>query len=242
MPIEKEILALSKWLNGNEGVLALILFVISAFFAWFSGIISALRRRPILKISVIPGPTFCVIDSIGTDDAGRDNHRLSISLYLEIANAGSAPTSIGDINVGYRWALRPLSIHWWISLFSVHWIENQTISLKDFQAVVSEGGDLKIFPFLTQKSAITGVSANTYLDVGEITNGVVYFEQPDAWGACQPVNMANRTRIYIRIYDAFGGKHRAHAIIPIVSIAEAKKYNPSFGDSLNELRKVPPTT
>jgi hypothetical protein len=242
MQLSEEISTLSEWLNDNEGTLALILFAISAAFAWFSGIINALRRRPRLKISVIPGPTLCVINALGLDDCGRENHRLSISLYLNIANAGSAPTSIGNINIGYRWSLIWFSPYWWRRLFSVHWIENQTISLTDFQSVVSEDGDLKFFPFLTQKSVISGSSANTYLDVGEITNGVVYFEQPDAWGACQPVNLAGYAKIYIRIYDAFGGKHHAHAMVRIVDIAEAKKYNPSFGESLNGLRKIPSVT
>lgn len=239
MRFHVEIGSVVAWLNANEGLLALILFSVSAAYAWFSGIIGNLRRRPKLNIDFIEGPTLCAIDNIGQDELGRETHRVSISLYLKISNSGSAPTSIGDIRVGYKWSLPRFSAHWWVRLFSNQWIENQTISLKDFQAIVSDDGDVKLFPFLTQKSTISGSSANSYLEIGEITNGVVYFEQPDAWGACQPLTVRGKTKISVQIKDAFGGRHRASRTIPVVPVAEAKKFNPSFGESLNRLKAIP---
>ena len=239
MQFHAELRSAVSWLNDNEGLLALILFAASATYAWFSGIIGNLRRRPKLKIDFIEGPTLCAVDNVGLDEFARETHRVSISLYLKISNAGSAPTSIGNIRVGYKWSLSRFSVHWWIRLFSNQWIENQTISLKDFQAVVSDDGDIKLFPFLTQRSTISGSSANSYLDIGEITNGVVYFEQPDAWGACQPLIVRGKTKISVQIMDAFGGRHRASTTIPVVTIAEAKKFNPSFGESLNRLKAIP---
>jgi hypothetical protein len=224
------------WLNANQGVLAVALFVVSAAFAWFSGIISALRRRPILKIDVTPGPTMCTVTPTGREHEGHATHRTCISLYLHVANAGSAPTSIGDITLNYHWPTHRFGRLWWIRRFRPHTVLHQSIALQDFQARVSVD-DIKFYPFLTQKSAISGKSANTYLEVGEMTNGVVYFEETEGWGACQPkVGKSGTARMRVNIKDAFGHTHRKWVDVPLVPLSDAKKYNPSFGESLNAIR------
>lgn len=231
--------ASADWLNANQGVLALTLFVLSAAFAYFTGIIAALRRRPVLRLSVMPGPTLFSVHSTGESHEGHDIHRVSISVYLKIANAGSAPTSIGEIHIGYHWSTVPLTKLWWKHLWKVQWVTNQTVALRDFQVALGSGGDIKVFPFLTQTSALSGRSSKTYLEVGEMTNGVVYFEQSDAFGACQPHTVKGRAAMHLRIFDAFGGVHHARVLVPKLEIGEARKFNPSFGQSLESLRQVP---
>jgi hypothetical protein len=114
LPLDPKVIRqLVDWLNGNEGFLSLILFVVSAAFAWFSGIIAALRRRPRLKIKAIAGPTLCSVVPTGRLYAEHPSHRTCISIYLHVANAGSAPTSIGNISVGFRWPISVLSPPWW---------------------------------------------------------------------------------------------------------------------------------
>ncbi|WP_310541588.1 hypothetical protein [Phenylobacterium sp.] len=217
--------SLFGWLNANQGVLAVLIFGASAAFAWFSGIISALRRRPRLKIEATPGPTLYAVVPTGRDLDGKPSHRTCISIYLHVANAGSAPTSIGNISVGFRWRA-----------FSSQWIRHQCVALADFQAILREEGETKIYPFLTQKGFITGDSANTYLDIGEITNGVIYFEGTEAWGACLPLIRRGHAAIAVVIEDAFGGKHRQRVEVPYVSLQEARKYNPRFGESTEGAR------
>ena len=177
------------------------------------------------------------VHKVGPVVQGYDTHRVSIAIYVQIANAGSAPTSIGDIHVGYTWALIPFTKMWWRRLFTTHWITNQSIAMRDFQVALGESGDVKVYPFLTQRSTLTGESANTYLEVGEMTNGVIYFEESDAFGACQPRVWGTHAVMKLRLFDAFGGVHTARIRVPPADIAEARKYNPSFGDSLDTLRR-----
>lgn len=224
-----------QWLNDNQGVLAIGLFLASAAYAWFSGIIEALRRRPKLLLSLLPGPTFFVVHEIGKTQDEYEIHRLSISVYLKITNAGSAPTSICDVHIGYKWSVIPFTGLWWSRLGKVHWITRQTVALRDFQVAIGAGGDAKVYPFLTQRSSLTGHSSKTYLEIGEMVNGVVYFEQSDAFGACQPLVVNDHAAMYLKIYDAFGGVHKARMKVPKIELEAAKEYNPSFGGSLSAL-------
>lgn len=165
---------------------------------------------------------------------------MAIALYVTVANAGSAPTSIGDIHVGYSWSLIPFTKLWWERCWKVHWVTNQTVALRDFHVALGGDGDVKVYPFLTQMSVLSGRSAKTYLEVGEMTNGIIYFEESDAFGACQPRVVNNEAIMHLRMFDAFGGVHRARVTVRKVEIDEARKFNPSFGDSLNALRRSPP--
>lgn len=226
-----------QWLNDNQGVVAIGLFLASAAYAWFSGIIEALRRRPKLLLSPIPGPTFFVVHEIGKRHDEHEVHRLSISVYLKITNAGSAPTSICDVHIGYKWSIIPFTKLWWSRLGKLHWITQQTVALRDFQVSIGSDGDTKVYPFLTQRSSLTGHSSKTYLEVGEMVNGVVYFEQSDAFGACQPLVLDGHAVMYLKIYDAFGGAHKARMRLPKIELEAAKEYNPSFGGSLSALAK-----
>jgi hypothetical protein len=155
--------SITTWLNANQGLLALLLFVSTILGGWASGIFAALRRRPKFQIELIPGPTF--VCTFGAPNTGDHEfvHRTGIALYLHVANIGSAPSSINGAKVGYRWSLIPLSKDWWRHTIGWFWLETQTVCLADFQADM--GGPLKLYPFLTQTSFISGQSANSYLQV-----------------------------------------------------------------------------
>lgn len=190
-----------------------------------------------MKINLLPGPTFCCTYLIGDKHGEYDVHRTGVALYMHIANIGSAPSSIERVSIGYHWNITPFSIQWLKYRIGWFWLHDQIAALMDFQANIGE--NLKIYPFLTQKSILSGESAETYLEVGRSTNGVVYFEQSDSWGACSPVVRDNNVKLRVRITDVFGNKHEATFDVPVVSFEEARKYNPSFGKTLADLRGKP---
>lgn len=226
-----------KWMNDNQGVLSVIIFLVTIGFGWASGIFRTLRQKPKLKINLLPGPTFCCTYPIGDKDGEYDVHRTGIALYLHVANIGSAPSSIERISIGYHWNITPFSMQWMKYRIGWFWLHNQTAAITDFQ--ISIGENLKVYPFLTQKSIISGESAETFLEVGRSTNGVVYFEQSDSWGACFPIVNHDKVKLKVRITDVFGNKHQSAFDVPSVSFEEARKYNPSFGKTLADLHGRP---
>jgi hypothetical protein len=106
--------------------------------------------------------------------------------------------------------------------------------MEDFQTTI--GDSIKIYPSLLQGSALLGLTTETYLEAGKVVSGVVYFEQKDSWGGCMPSPRSGKARVRIAVRDAFGTQHKRSFWIPIVSLAEARKYNPSFGKTFPTLR------
>lgn len=227
----------SKWSNENQGVVSIAIFAITLGFVWVSGIFSALRRKPKFKLSIIDGPTFCCTYPTGKQHGEFEVHRTGIALYLQVANIGSAASSINRISVGYHWHLRPFSVSWLKNTVGWFWLTKQAVALEDFQANI--GGNIKVYPFLTQRNFLSPANTGTYLEVGRSTNGVVYFEQPDSWGGCFPTAQSNRIKIKVRVQDVFGTEHSAKFTVPFVSIEEARKYNPAFGKTFAELNGEP---
>ena len=225
---------LGPWLNANQGVLSLGLFIATVFAGWASGIFAALRRRPKFNIDLIEGPTFACTFGAPSGQGFDLVHRTGIALYLHIANVGSAPSSIKALKVGYHWALMPFSKDWLRYRLGWFWLEHESVCLEDFQAELGE--HIKFYPFLTQLSSISGHSADSYLQVGRSANGVAYFEQSDSWGGCFPVSVNQKVQIKIGVQDVFGKWHYRALVIPKVSLAEARRYNPSFGLTLSSLR------
>lgn len=224
----------AKWSNDNQGVVTIAVFLATLGLGWASGIFSAMQRRPKFRISVIPGPTFCCTYLTGAKHKTFDVHRTGVALYLTIANVGTAPSSIEEISVGYHWHLKPFSVTWLRNTIGWFWLHQQTTALADFQAMI--GGNIKVYPFLTQRSILSNSKAETYLDVGRSSNGVVYFEQSDSWGGCFPSVRNGNVRLRVRIQDVFGRSHCTTLHVPSVSLEMARKYNPSFGKTLAELR------
>jgi hypothetical protein len=106
--------------------------------------------------------------------------------------------------------------------------------MDDFQ--YDFGERIKIYPSLLQGTSTLGTTSETYLNVGRGVNGVVYFEQDDSWGGCLPLPRKGATRIRVAVLDSFGKKHKKTFQVPVVSLQEAKKYNPSFGGTFAAMR------
>lgn len=204
-----------SWANDNQGTLSIVIFIITAFFGWFSGIFSALRRKPKFKIETIP-PTFSCTYQTGKKHQGYDTHKTAIAVYLYVSNIGSAPSSIHKIRIAYHWDLKPWSMLWLKKTIGWFWIENQSVALNDFQARIGES--IKFYPFLIQNSNLSPSKAETFLNIGQSTNGVVYFEQRESWGGFLPKSNNSLVRIKIEITDVFGGRHRAKVKIPAISL------------------------
>ncbi|MFU8789707.1 MAG: hypothetical protein ACNA7G_11805 [Methylobacter sp.] len=223
------------WTNNNPGPLRVVMFLVTIILGWISGIFSALRRKPKFKVTFIQGPTFCCTYMLGRKNGEYDIHRTGIALYLRIANIGSAPSSIEDISIGYHWHLKPFSLLWLKYSVRRFWLKEQVAVLNDFQATIGE--NIKVYPFLFQASCFSGSHSETYLENGQSTNGVVYFEQDDSFGGSFPTIRKNNTvRIKVHVQDTFGRIHCAKFDIPSVSLEEARKYNPALGKTLAELR------
>jgi hypothetical protein len=223
----------ADWLNENQGVVGVVLFVVTALLGWSSGIFRALRQKPSFAIRIIEGPTFACTFGIAKQHGNYQVHRTGIVLYLDIANVGSSPSSIREINVAYHWALAPFSKLWLKYALGWFWLRFQTVCIDDFQVEI--GDRTKFYPFLTQRSSTSGASADTYLDIGKSAVGIVYFEQPDSWGGCFPVSIASKVKVKVAVEDAFGRWHSNKFWIPKLTLAEAKKFNPSFGQTLSSL-------
>jgi hypothetical protein len=226
-----------KWLNANQGVVSVLIFLLALFFGWASGIFASLRRKPKLRLQLIEGPTFCSTFLTGEKKNDFDVHRTAIALYLDVANVGSAPTSIEGVSIGYHWHLRPFSLNWLRYRVRWFWLHNQIAALEDFH--VSIGDKIKVYPFLFQGNVMSPANAETYLGIGQSVHGVVYFEQADSWGGFFPTPRRGQTRIIVSVTDAFGTRHKKRFWIPVVTPDEAIKYNPRFGDTLPALRRGP---
>ncbi|QBH04133.1 hypothetical protein [Xanthomonas oryzae] len=224
---------ISAWLNDNQGVVGAAIFAATVVFGWVSGIFSALRRRPKFEISLIDGPTFCCTYPTGKMHGQYEAHRTGIALYLSISNIGSAPSSISGISIGYHWHLRPFRSQWLKYTIGWFWLNNQSVALEDFQVAIGES--LKVYPFLTQRNHLSPVQTDTFLDVGRSTNGVVYFEQLESWGAAFPTIKKGHVRLKVRVRDVFGGKHTSTFYVPAVALDDARKYCPAFGKTFSEL-------
>lgn len=223
-----------KWANNNSGFISILIFVISFLGAWLSGIFRSLRRKPKFKIDIIPGPTLCSTFYTGKKYQGEPTHITAISAYVNLTNIGSAPASIRNVWIGYHWSINKINWTWFRYNFFWFWLKSQIVALDDFCCSLNED-DIKHYPFLMQRSSISGDVRNTYLNVGESTNGVVYFEQEESWGGCFPKNKNGKVKLKLVVIDSFGNKYRKTFYAPAVSLDEAKKYNPSFGETILKL-------
>jgi len=231
--------SLGRWSNANQGVLAIFILLLTLVIGWTSGIFTALRRKPKFRITLLPGPTFCCTFLMGkkhvVGDLEYDVHRTAVALYLHITNIGSASSSIANIAIAYHWNLVPFSWLWLKNTIGWFWLHHQAIILTDFHVLI--GQQAKGYPFLVQRSMITGSSAETFLESGRSTNGVVYFEQTESYGGCYPKANNGKVRIKIRLTDAFGKHHTRRFTIDAVPLDEARKYNPAFGSTFSELHQ-----
>lgn len=214
-----------RWTNENSGFLTLLLFLVTLFFGWISGIFKHLRHRPNFILNLIPGPTFCCTFNTGRKYESYDSKRTAIVIYLTIKNIGSASSQIEKIQVGYHNHTFKYSFLWF-------WL-NTTISLKDFGHTM--GDNLRHYPFLIQKSILLPQNNVTYLKNGQSTSGIVYFEQPESYGGFVPRVKNGKVKINVKVYDIYNKSYTKTFWIPIVDLDYAKKFNEEFGQSLEKI-------
>ena len=232
MPMERLSQA-AKLMNENEGVLAVVLFLVTLLLGWASGIFASLRRKPEFKVRLIEGPTFCCVYETGQEKNGHKTHQVAFAMYLRVSNIGSAASSLEAVHVGYHWDIIPFSKQWWQYGLGWFWLDKLAVSLEDFQVKIGES--LKVFPFLFQKTYLSQLTQDTYLEPGKSVLGVVYFEQAESWGACQPRARNGMVRVKLKLEDTFGGSHYYKTTVPLVTLEQARKFNPSFGKTYSNL-------
>lgn len=220
------LLLISEWANNNAGLVSLLCFLATILLGWATGILGKLMQTPRFTIRVLPGPTVCSTYTIGRLADNREVLRTAISLYLSICNRGSSAASIQNVQIGLRSRAFPQCL-------KRYWLE-EVITLSDFCVDIGDG-NLKLFPLLNQTSTITGEASKTYLRVGESVNGVVYFEQDDAWGSHYPRAHRGSTHVRVRITDGFGRRHLATVKVHVAVIDEARLFCRDFGKTLGSL-------
>jgi hypothetical protein len=221
--------AARQWTNENSGFLTLLLFIVTIIAGWSSGIFKALRNRPSFNIQALPGPTFACTFPTGRKHEGHDTHRTAFCLYLSVTNRGNSPTDLLSVELGYHNYTPRYSFLWL-------WLQHETVALDDFQVPI--GDHVKVYPFLNQVNRLSRSMPDTYLGPGRKVIGVVYFEQPVAWGGWLPRVTDQHTRVKVRITDAHEKRHTKLVTIPFVSLEDARRYNPLFGATLEALHNA----
>jgi len=216
-----------QWTNENAGFLALLLFLITMLFGWISGIFKQLRHRPDFIIELIPGPTFCCTFKTGRKHNNYEAHQTAIVAYLSVKNIGSASSEINKVQVAYHnYSFKYTYLWFWL---------NPVISLRDFGHTI--GDNLRMYPFLIQKSILLPRENVTYLKNGQSTRGIVYFEQAESYGGFYPRIKNEKVKIKIKIFDTYGSSYSKTFLIPMVDLDYAKKFNEEFGQTLEKMGK-----
>ena len=96
-----------------------------------------------------------------------------------------------------------------------------------------------MFPFLFQTSILLPQTIHTYLQSGQETKGVVYFEQPESWGGFRPRLKNGQASIKVRVIDSYGKRYSKSFQLDVVEFDYAKKFNSNFGNTLALLDEHP---
>lgn len=217
------------WSNQNSGFLTVILFIISLLLGWISGIFRTLRHQPKFKVGIIQGPTFLSCFSTNKEFNGLEVHRTAAAIYLSVTNVGTAPAQIAYVRLGYHnYSLKYTFLWFWLK---------STPAIGDFGHTIGE--NLRVYPFLLQQNYLTTHTVSTYLESGQQTTGVVYFEQPKSWGSFKPRVQNNKTKIKVLIKDSLGNRYIKKFTIDVVDLDYAKKFNNNFGNTLSLIEENP---
>lgn len=216
--------------NENSGFLVLLIFITTLVIGWITGLLSYYRKRPKFEIRIIQLSTFgCVIDLKRTYEE-YPVHKTAFAIYLEIANVGNAPSSVGKIELGYL--LSDLRPKWRTSRV---WIE-ESISKSDFRIKFNGSDFIKVLPFLKQHNEYYNNSVDTYLEIGKSAIGMTYFEDSEAYGNRMPRYNKDlkTTDLIIKIKDAFGGVHKKKFKINLVEPNYTWSFSPYFAQTQYE--------
>lgn len=217
-------------INNNAGFVNVILFFLTLFIGWVSGIFKSLIRKPNFVIRIIPKMTFgCTFDTgekYTPDGQGEyDVYKVGIAVYIEISNNGNQSASLGKMEVGY---LKNEIKKWHHSLYRKRVFIKESNILEPFR--INAGEKAILIPYLRQKDMILNERQDLFMSIGKTVSGVAYFEQPPCWGNFSPeINSNDKTSIRIKLYDSYGNKFTKNVNIPMISLEEARKLNPAFG-------------
>jgi len=222
-----------KWSNENSGFLGLLIFLTTLSLGWITGLFAYFRKRPKFKLRIIEHSTFgCVID-LNRTYQGYPVHKTAFAIYLEVTNIGNAPSSVGAIELGYL--LSDFRPKWRTSRV---WL-NESISKSDFRIEFNDSEFVRVLPFLKQHNEYYKNTVDTYLEIGKIANGIVYFEDFEAWGNRMPRYNKDlkSTDLIIKVKDAFGGVHKKKFKIKLVEPSDTWKFSPYFAQTQHEYFK-----
>jgi len=220
---------LINWTNQNAGFLTLILFLTTLVLWWVSGIFRALTHKPMFKIGLLDGPTFFCTFPAGKEFNQSPTLRTAAAIYLKITNIGTAPAQIVSVRLGYHnYSFKHTFIWFWLYT---------TPAIGDFGHTIGE--NVRIFPFLFQKSVLLHQSISTYLKPGQDTKGVLYFEQPESWGSFKPRTKNESTKVKVLVKDSYGNTYSKRFKVPVVELEYAKKFNSKFGTTLSLIEENP---
>jgi len=217
------------WTNQNSGFLTLVLFLLTLFLGWISGIFKALMHKPKFQIGVMDAPTFLCTFATSNSSIDSETHRTAAVIYLKTTNIGSAPSQIISVQLGYH-------NHSFKYTFLWYWLDTAP-SVGDFGHTI--GDNVRVFPFLFQKSYLLPQTIHTYLQPGQNTKGVVYFEQPESWGSFRPSIKNGKAKVKIRITDSYGKHYSKVFKLQVVDLDYARKFNGNFGKTLSLLEENP---
>lgn len=219
-----------KWTNENSGFLSLLLFLLTLLIAWLSGLFRLLTKKPKFKIRVIEQCTFGTTFDLKRVHKDFPVTKTAFAIYLEITNIGNAPSSIGKIKLGY------IKSDFTPRFFSKrNWIK-EVIAKDDFSVSFGESDKMKVYPFLKQRNSSYQNDTDTYLPIGRTINGIVYFEQWEAYGSWIPrLNKDEQsTNLKIKIKDSFDNSHTQSFDLKLVDANIAFSFNRFFGQTEKE--------
>jgi hypothetical protein len=221
---------IADWCNQNSGFLTAIIFVVTLIIGWISGFFKLIRKRPKFKIRTIEGATFYSTIYLDKTYEGHPVHKTAFVLYIEITNTGNAPSSIGQIKIGY---LPDNKTPIWRA--KRNWIY-ETILKSQLISKFKDSELVKGYPFLKQKSDMYSDATDTFLDIGKIANGIAYFEERETFGNWTPRLNKDKesTNVKIEIKDAFGQNHTQKIKIKRVEPSKALEMSPYFGQTYVE--------
>lgn len=228
-----------KWSNDNSSFLSIIIFLVTIIISWLSGLFSLIRNKPKFIIEIIDQCTFYSTLIIKKTHKGYPVHKTAFVIYCKITNIGHSASDIGEIQLIYQRADRNLFFHKKQCI-------KETICCSDFIYKYQDSGHIKVFPFLKQvNQLIPNHHSETFLHVGKSINGIVYFEEKEAYGNLYPIRNKDKktSPVFLEIKDAFGKTHKKKIDIKYINFLEALSYNPDFGMTLkkytinNELQK-----
>lgn len=108
------------------------------------------------------------------------------------------------------------------------WLKKETVLLEDY--AISIGDKQKVFPFLKQKNTTINNEIRTYLEPGENTNGLIYFEQEKSRGNSYPyLEPDMKVQTLIVVYDNKGNKWLKEHRVTKIKIGPIRELCPSFG-------------